>query len=652
MLKQCDDVQVGDNLAWYLSLCDDGLAEKVVAMLPDTFGVKDLKQISDFVKPLGSEWDPFWEQAINLELFYGFSKEERDDTYVRSWLGETKDPGWHAHIDVALQRLMAQLGPISQIKTVAEFIDDPALWGTGGAGPKGDGVAIGGKLPKTKLVWGLTTSLKKRLSTIWNSAAPELKVIDKKERGPKRRLITTLFGNASMGDYLRQAFFGWHFKQSLSKWPGSWLYASPRSMAARVSQLASYAGFGWNVPFDFQNFDFQVTRRLRHAVLFALYEHSQLNEPELFRLMMQGMDETWINYHDLRFKLRDGLPSGWWFTALLGTLCNWVMIECIMISSGLKPSYRLHQGDDAAIVFTLEADCRSFLAKAAELGIKYNRSKNYIAKGRTEFLRYTFTSRRVFGYPARVAATLLYKREVERPGTRLQIARERASNWLLLESRLGKVVRDMDVDLFGLLGQVADSFIHSYIGGAGVEPVTGTSIKERTRKGTLVAVKGGIDPLVDEYLASIITEKVPFSVVITKGRDMTPGRESEGGMDKPKWLEGFDTATWGLRRQVMAVEDIVAQLDARSLLLFREVAKRWRRSVVIEWLRGRDVSPLHLRGGEVEWVSKWGALWKPDLFGALRYKRFVTIGDLERTSFALARIWLRKAKQFVLEVRA
>jgi len=83
---------------------------------------------------------------------------------------------------------------------------------------------------------------------------------------------------------------------------------------------------------------------------------------------------------------RNGVPSGSYFTSLVGSLANQILIGACASESGVTPSRMLVLGDDSIVAFSKDVDTNVFKAFAESLGMRLKVvSRNYYrARGRTQ----------------------------------------------------------------------------------------------------------------------------------------------------------------------------------------------------------------------------------------------------------------------------
>lgn len=130
----------------------------------------------------------------------------------------------------------------------------------------------------------------------------------------------------------------------------------------------------------------------------------------------------------LPFVWNNGLPSGWRWTALLGTLLNVGEFKtiCLLIQREKFRAVRYHrlvgQGDDLTFC-TYDLDTVHWIVeKYNQVGLEVNPQKVYISRYRSEFLRRSIESNGIFGYIPRTLMAIRFRNPVLCPSV-LRITR-------------------------------------------------------------------------------------------------------------------------------------------------------------------------------------------------------------------------------------
>jgi hypothetical protein len=226
-----------------------------------------------------------------------------------------------------------------------------------------------------------------------------------------------------------------------------------------------------SMPFDQAHFDWQQNKEMLIIALDAIFRFIQErctwpNVSELLRNVERVKRSlTSEEAHLLLRKeggetvviiIEKGIISGWRWTAFLDTMMNYgeAYVAEKVVSKRLGTSFLrdiVAQGDDDKFRFTRYAGAIGLYMAYLEMNFEANPSKFWISFERDEYLRQVIEPNVVWGYPARVVGSLLWRSPISRDPVAGELRfRESWENWNLFMSRgmsaertIGHAVRDL-----------------------------------------------------------------------------------------------------------------------------------------------------------------------------------------------------------------
>lgn len=389
-----DTLTTAELLRCYLySLKGD--AAELVRCVTDQVSVQGIKELVERMRAQGvggwgfiSGLDTY---TTPSDLSFGDQLDE-----VQKWFsGGTAfcEPG-------ALAQVMKLFSPDSSL-TIEQFLANPDLYSSPGATHAQ--FSDGRRLPN-KTTFFMMEGPEKARQLLEVSTPAMYRAFVKRERG-KARLVVA----AEESLFLQQSFFARRMERSYSR-------LDPHTRGPRLTQLHSseelaedYAlmysllrsGYSaWSL--DYKSFDHQLSDTLVQQVLEALCPAFGDEEIALKARMLGRMRRGYAKVDNHKVPHRGGLPSGWRFTALLGSVANAALVVSVL-GDLIHHAYTFHQGDDCVVFlpralmptkYQLQARCDAF-------GIVVNPFKTIWPSAYCEYLKMIISPEGVGSYPAR-----------------------------------------------------------------------------------------------------------------------------------------------------------------------------------------------------------------------------------------------------------
>lgn len=162
---------------------------------------------------------------------------------------------------------------------------------------------------------------------------------------------------------------------------------------------------------------FVVSELVQHILRHTSVKYEDILR-ELLQYELYALDHMFvINVEKgVKYKWVHGLPSGYKFTALIGSVLNAAINNMVLKRLQLSVRASVYQGDDALIIInkTLKYSESSLLNELAAtyetLGLVLNRNKSLISRTSFEYLKHFYIQGRVFGIPARAFKSIVWKK--------------------------------------------------------------------------------------------------------------------------------------------------------------------------------------------------------------------------------------------------
>jgi len=349
-------------------------------------------------------------------------------------------------------------------------------------------VYIDGKRNRSRSMKGVEASSKSDEIIATDLFCPqkeEMVIMQKSEGGKVRPVVKT--GNSLN----RMDFLSEYFEGGLAGNKFSSLFAGAHGneeIDLRLIELTANRGW-FKVPLDQSSFDQHQSKLTIAAVLLAMLSVMTRwgAPPEYFRVFEAMMDSLFVSGADVIIDgkvlgpWRNGVPSGWRWTALLDTLLNYASFRVIKISQArvgrrFNTTGEVFQGDDVAFCCDSLDAIQVILDTYGRMGYKVHPEKTFISRGRCEFLRRSFEAWGVTGYTSRTLLGFRFRTPVLAPplcrGERLY---SRMCQWhicCLRGSDYDRVAECLieDAHQLGIASDIASDYLltPNSVGGGGV----------------------------------------------------------------------------------------------------------------------------------------------------------------------------------------
>lgn len=627
-----------------------------------------LKALGEYYKAMGDDASPYWRFFVNLETFGGYQLSDEgwaDD--VRDWVtgetGVTRDARWREDYLRGLKEFV-RLEFSGENKDpdldFFSFLADPRKWATSGSTHLRKPVKWSkrgrtGKLQFSKWVAALAHSTTELYEYAKRKSPQYNKVIKKRETGKVRAVVG---GDDAL--YLKMAYFSSKFEKLATGTLTSLFMTSSQQVemwGSIVNGIRNRSRVA--CPVDQSSFDHMVDMDMILDVLTVLEPFCTRTDEdtELFSAVRFAIQNGVVELKDGgrsgQIVIEKGVISGWRWTALIDSMVNYgewfANNAAVQRRTGFSASNVVVQGDDDVMRVPNAATGVLLLDQYAQVGLKVNAAKNFIASTRDEYLRYVADKDGVRGYPARAVNSLLWRNPISAdPPKGPWRVPEIVSSWLTLFSRTGREDYDlmlMDiVNATGINAQVLKTWLHTPVvfGGLGFTPLSTQGLVPKVRDVVDVVILEGQGALRDvaratglsatkiagKYLnlpktkyhegwlrvsgkpsrAFIVTERVP--TVARSKRDLS---WEEDLMFEEKVRE----KDWDWVRNVW--------LDPQQIGLFDLLYHKSSRRIFVDWLVGGlpgIVPATSLLNGV--YTAAWAAEWSERVWATVVRKHKIT----------------------------
>lgn len=417
-----------------------------------------LLRISDREKKKGGE---FSKLCIDLATLGGYQipDDSKNMEVAMNWFGTAKKkgyPGWEAWFDVAIDKVLGDYFINSftdtNYLTIDQYANAPVLWGTAGSVLYYKNVHIHGKddgktysARNTKWAAGIDIDPKDVVSSMTHRRAQYCKMVHKAETKKVREVVSSDLETHWKMDYISQMFL-----DPLSH--GSKLSTLSMSSEDTVDMWTSSAKFTGSVrcPLDQSAFDQEQTRdmivllvtKIRDLILVKISASSVDPVPvrKIFDDTIYGMSHGYVLVDGIKIPYRNGVLSGWRWTAMVDSLLNAATFYVPLLANDMLPSLIsvVSQGDD------IKSDFNNWITPVVvwhdiqRAGFLVNPGKFFIADDRDEFLRKIIMPNIVDAYPARAVNSIFFRNPVNMPPAPGAVrVGEMLSQWNLFLGRLG-----------------------------------------------------------------------------------------------------------------------------------------------------------------------------------------------------------------------
>lgn len=519
------------HAAWslYITLVPKHIVPKILALLPytDNMNKERLAELSGIFKKQQHLLDADWIYYVDLNTLGDFVESPTPEVIqekVTEWVAHKVE---HSLPDFEFNELYrsgvrAFLFPHYNVPTkpplsVAQFLADPGYWATPGSSDAKRLKAKSGRTArKGKWASAMAMSLEELVVLFYSTTPQVLSTTPKRELGKARMIIS-----GDMGNYLRMAYVSYWLEDVIRNHPHTTLFYSKEQMLAMWVQMVEktkplthkvratkFPGDKPNMTLDESKFDHMVNSEMLHIKLdeignFISEYADVVNKQEMLDAMalitqsIVNNGYVYIRYPrgvTRRVYIKNGILSGWRWTALLDTISNAAKVTAFRTVTILRSSDLLSdQFLDPIMDYTSQGDdirsrARSFLHAQvfsylyAEAGFEVHPNKYFVSVYTDEFLRkVALYGTELTGYPARGISTLVFrnpaKAEMLYGEDRI---REMVNNWLMVYRRIKCPFKQLEHHMTrdiaranSIKTELVNDFVHAYAnkGGMGVEPL-------------------------------------------------------------------------------------------------------------------------------------------------------------------------------------
>lgn len=468
--------------------------------------VEDLQALSGWAKKKGPDADVDWRYLVDLHRLNDFIKPPDIDEFkedIRDWVQRRVKHEWNGDEEEWYKRyektnlavLMRSGRMPDKIITVDEFIQNGDLWCTSGSGFEPDAeklkiydkkrnVTEEVKKNKWSVRWGLSNYKTKRL--LFKKRKQICKAVQKSEPAKVRAVISS-----DLGLYLKMTYVSTFLENILRGRQDStlWMSADDRN---GLWQKMAYDGT-WRMPLDQSEFDKNVTLRqvlitIKNIKKCVKYYGADDTILEIMDLIEYALDGGYVLVGDERIDIKNGVLSGWRWTALLDTLVNLTELDMaqdwVRENSGIDPGVVAlnAQGDDDWLKLKTRQGGIALWLAYESFGLGVNPGKFFLDTRRDEYLRRVMDKNVITGYPARSVASICFRNPVSEKET-VGAGRVRSSfgKWKLFAERSDitfydswfyrKFLQDCVQGTKGLTKEIVESYVNlsSLAGGIGLD---------------------------------------------------------------------------------------------------------------------------------------------------------------------------------------
>lgn len=420
---------------------------------------KLLKTNTGLWKSGGKFISPNWRNYCYWETMFGYmppKKQEELQPEVEEWLGIPRHlgggVGTERYISDMYNKtrkfLRAEWSQPKQLITLQQYLSK-GFWVRGKSGTgQVPTLQIQGKRKRGRRFKGYDAVIKDdpELMKEMLSPTPEIMKVMQKSEGVKIRPVVKT-GNEV---FRKMDFLSELIENGLKGSKSSTLFTTNEGAEEIDIQLVNQMiqKFLSKVPLDQGGFDQHQSQATIAAVLLALWDECIRDReiPGDYELVMQAL---WDSLFQARWEngsfsgtWKNGIPSGWRWTALLDTLLNISSFLCacdyILEFWNVEPDvvFQCMQGDDVIFSTRSYKMIPALVSMYAELGYDVHPQKTYISRDRGEFLRRSYEPNLVTGYFGRSALSIMYRNPTQGMQiSKLERLTSRVQQWALVFMR-------------------------------------------------------------------------------------------------------------------------------------------------------------------------------------------------------------------------
>lgn len=213
------------------------------------------------------------------------------------------------------------------------------------------------------------------------------------------------------GDTISYLYASWLNSIVGSYWkqlPFNWDDSDVESLRDELTMLKSMLINRFSAPFDFEQFDHQPKLFQVTIIIIIFLRHGGITPPEKF--IKSYFLAFIISRAGNRYRITGGVPSGNYFTSLVGNIFNMACQLIISTCTNVAPRYVKCRGDDSLLIFDSEIEGINHLVSAAMIGINMGKGKFSLQYAQTEFLRVWHTIEESGGYLARSIVSMTQRK--------------------------------------------------------------------------------------------------------------------------------------------------------------------------------------------------------------------------------------------------
>nr|QVU40016.1 hypothetical protein [Kamu toti-like virus 1] len=380
------------------------------------------------------EWLCYWENLFGYVEYVGSAGMYNEGF---KWLGKTLELGgpmgerrYMEELETETLKFMSEewINPIATLDVESWVKKGNWMRGKSGTG-RTTFVKIEGKDVRTRRMKGVDASfmsdaaMAKNLKTV---TPDEFHIMEKSEGGKIRPVVKTGSECFRKMDYLSQWMEDGFNKCRLSTLFGDAIQQEDIDM--EIMESVRQPGL-WKVPMDQSNFDQHQSKRSLMTVMGAMGAWIwEQTSSEDFKIVWTCLWDS-LFYEDVKvlcgeksFKWRNGMPSGFRWTALLDTILNIVSFRVALNHCkdilGYTPRIYCHkaQGDDVAFAMEKLSEVATVMSIYNDLGYEAHPLKTFYSRDRTEFLRRCYSRQGgINGYVTRSLLSTMYRNPIQEP---------------------------------------------------------------------------------------------------------------------------------------------------------------------------------------------------------------------------------------------
>lgn len=211
--------------------------------------------------------------------------------------------------------------------------------------------------------------------------------------------------------YLIQSYILYLMNKWYVGYKGITLDQSVSQAFMRDKSIVSSLATAWAMPFDYKQFDHQITKieveLICRRVIDVVQNYLDPEDYWMADKFMQTVSNAYLEYKGNTIKYENGLLSGMRITSLVGNLWNLIMSE-FAAQNLVVTKYIL--GDDTLYLSQDRDTLQKILNNMDEQRVDYSLEKFSISKGYGDFLRNTYTSEIIYGLPTRSLASTISRK--------------------------------------------------------------------------------------------------------------------------------------------------------------------------------------------------------------------------------------------------